>query len=202
MKMLIRIGCAFAIISCNTTDKKNESFLPILKKAEQKLQKADATDSIQMQIDSLKTRSPLPIEKLRNKFPKKLLGIKKTSYNTGQATVVQVSTGEAFYTDKEKDRVLHLSITDGAGQNGSAVVSLLMFILGGTIDKKTENGFEKTTNVGNQKVYIKEEMKNGRTCSLLQLVYDNRFLISIEGENFSAHELTKAVQQLNLSNLN
>jgi len=45
-------------------------------------------------------------------------------------------------------------------------------------------------------------MKNGRTCSLLQLVYDNRFLISIEGENFSAHELTKAVQQLNLSNLN
>ena len=127
------------------------------------------------------------------------MGNKRTEYSSGQAAILQVSMGEAKYKNSDGQKSVEIKITDGAGV-GSSIVTGIMFTLQSDMEKETETGFEKVTEINGVKMLVKQDTSGETTDSSLKFLYKNRYLIEVDGD-YPVDELSRSISEIKLSTL-
>ncbi|QDK83720.1 transposase [Spirosoma sp. KCTC 42546] len=107
-----------------------------------------------------------------------------------------VSTAEGKYANEDGSETIELSLIDGGGSAmmmGLAAWSML------EIDKETENGYEKTTKIGDNKAY--EKYDNANKDGEIAVLVNKRFIVSIKGRGVSMDKIKAALEDVDLDKL-
>lgn len=203
MKKLIIAMSALLLISCSKKEKTEENsggFSEAVSNVQNLNKLSNSMDDITKNTEALKKLTPLSNEELKPLLPEQLLGLKRTELSVGDNAMMNMSSAESSYNNEDSSKKLNLQIMDGAGETGSAVVSMLMMSLNMDREKITENGFEKSKEVKGMKAMISENKNGEITNSEIQMIANNRYLVTLKGDGIPAEELEKAVGELNFSN--
>ena len=160
--------------------------------------KAADMESTQQKLAAL---TPLTNDELKGAVPDGLLGLKRSKLSVGNNQLVTLATAEATYTDADKNKEIELTIMDGAGETGSAFMSLRIMGLSMEREEETESGFSKITNIQGHRAEVKQNTYNERTDSEIEFVAKDRYHIALKGSNITLEELEGAIGQLNLGQL-
>ena len=159
-----------------------------------------SVQDVSKNIETLKKMTPLTNEELKALLPEELLALKRKELSVGDNAMMQLASAEAKYSDGDQKKI-KLEIMDGAGETGSAMVSILMMSFNMNKEKITETGYEKTAEINGNKAIIKENSGDNYVNSSIQMVAKNRYLITLTGDGISYDDLEKALNQLKLSQL-
>jgi len=121
---------------------------------------------------------------LKKRFPSSIDGMERKS-SEGQTMGfggMKVSVAEAEYRDGNQR--LDLTITDTGGL-GAALMGMA-FWSNLEIDKETEDGFERTTEIDGHKAYMKYDRR--REQSEIAVIFDNRFLAVARGKGIDSYK--------------
>lgn len=131
---------------------------------------------------------------LKKRFPDNIGGMERKS-SEGQTTGfagMKISIAEAEYNNGEQH--LDLTITDTGGL-GAALMGMA-FWSNLEMDKETENGFERTTEIDGHRAYMKYDRT--RNQSEIAVIFDNRFLAVAKGKGIEFDDLQEIVEDLDL----
>lgn len=151
-------------------------------------------------IKALKELTPLTNDELKKFLPETLNGMKRVELSVGDTAMMNLVSAEARYKDENNKRI-ELQMMDGAGETGSAMVSVLMMGLSVNKEKITETGYEKSTEINGMKAIISEDKRGENIDSKIQLIAKNRYLITLSGNGVSYEDLAKAFGEINISGL-
>ncbi len=169
-----------------TEEKKNtiSAFKELADKAEE-MSKKEAVD-------------PVSFQELKELLPSELAGIPRTeAQGESNGTMgFKISVAKGKY--KEGDRSMDVDIMDLGGVGGFAIAGLAAWTLAES-ERETESGYERTIKLDGHKGFEKYDntAKNGE----LKLFLNERFLVSLEGENLSMDEIKSAFRQMDFSKL-
>lgn len=161
---------------------------------------ADAASDIDKVQQELTEKTPLSNDEIKALLPETLAGMKRSSFSVGDPLTVGMNMGEASYSDENKE-MIKLSIMDGAGETGSAIVSLALMGLSMEKEEQTESGFSKTTTIEGFRASVKEEKGDGWMESEITAVVSNRYLVTLSSRYMKLEELEKAFKALDLKNM-
>ena len=200
MKKYIILLAAVALIGCKKEEAKKEGGLGQAIDQVSSLSKiASSADELSKHIEELSKLTPITNEQIKAIFPDVFMGNKRTEYSSGQAAILQVSMGEAKYKNSDGQKSVEIKITDGAGV-GSSIVTGIMFTLQSDMEKETETGFEKVTEINGVKMLVKQDTSGETTDSSLKFLYKNRYLIEVDGD-YPVDELSRSISEIKLSTL-
>lgn len=107
-----------------------------------------------------------------------------------------VSTATGKYGNDDGSETIELSLVDGGG-------SAMMFGLAAwsmiEVDKETENGYEKTTKIGDNKAY--EKYDNNSKEGELDVLVNKRFIVSAKGHGVSMDKIKAVLEDVDLDKL-
>ncbi|MFD2969014.1 hypothetical protein [Sphingobacterium bambusae] len=164
----------------------------------------DGASKMEEMQAQLKNVTKLSNEELKAFFPENLNGWRRSAYSGGnQAYGVDVASGNAVY-EAQDDKELMLTLTDGAGETGAAVVSLMA--MGLTMDSEKDSDYEVTKNedVHGYRASTREtkpQQEGSIVDSDITFIYKDRYLVKLEGDGFKLDELKDLVGKLNFSAL-
>ena len=204
MKKLMIAAAALMLVTCSKEEKVKEEktggFSDLVSTAKTYGKMGSSMQDVTKNIKNLKSIPPLTNDELKAVLPEILLGLKRKELSVGDNAMMNLSTAEAKYADDENRRV-KVEIVDGAGETGSAMVSIMMMGLNVNKEKTTEFGFEKSTEINGAKSIV-SEYKNGEDInSEIQTVLKNRYLVTLKADGFTYEELKSALSTLNNSAL-
>jgi len=162
----------------------------------------DGASKMEAMQAELKNITKLTNEELKAFFPENLNGWRRSAYSgSNQAYGVDVASGNAVY-EAPDDKELMLTLTDGAGETGAAVVSLMAMSL--TMDSEKDSAYEMTKNedVQGYKAATREtkpQQEGSVVDSDITFIYKERYLIKLEGDGFKLDELKDLVGKLNFA---
>lgn len=163
---------------------------------------ADRMGDIEALQQKLQETEPISREALRAAIPETLLGMKRTKLTLGEGQLMNLNNGSAEYSDEENVREVSLSITDGAGETGSALLLTSLYALSMDVEEETEDGFRRTGEVGGHRAAFKQSKDyEGNPESEISVLVDDRFLISLKGENMDVDALKGAIDAIALDKL-
>ncbi len=204
MKKLMITAAALMLVTCSKEEKVKEEktggLSDLVSTAKTYGKMGSSMQDVTKNIENLKNIPPLTNDELKAVLPEILLGLKRKELSVGDNAMMNLSTAEAKYADDENRRV-KVEIVDGAGETGSAMVSIMMMGLNVNKEKTTEFGFEKSTEINGAKSIV-SEYKNGEDInSEIQTVLKNRYLVTLKADGFTYEELKSALSTLNNSAL-
>lgn len=178
-------------------DKINESGKAV--KAYSKL--ASNAEKTVDQMNRLSEIEPVTQAFLKSWLPENIDNYKRTYYSTGEMAAAGVISLKSKFTNQdEKEKVIAIEVTDGAGSGIAAMfISGLQRSLDLGIEEETEDSYNKV--VERKGLKAMEEQDDRRKKSSLQFVTNNRFYVKLEGKNISADELWKIADKLNTEQL-
>ena len=203
MKNLLMSVLALSLISCSKnetkTEEKSGGLSELVSTAKNYSKVSSSVNNMGKNIETLKNSTPLTNEELKKVLPETLLGLKRVELSVGDASMMNLVSAEAKY--KEENKRIELQIMDGAGETGSAMVSILMMGINVDKEKITETGFEKSAEINGMKAIVSED-KNGESInSKIQMIAKNRYLMTLTGTGVSYEELKSALGEINMSGL-
>lgn len=203
MKNLLMSVLALSLISCSKnetkTEEKSGGLSELVSNAKNYSKVSSSVNNMTKNIETLKNLTPLTNEELKKVLPETLLGLKRVELSVGDASMMNLVSAEAKYKDENKR--IELQIMDGAGETGSAMVSILMMGINVDKEKITETGFEKSAEINGMKAIVSED-KNGESInSKIQMIAKNRYLMTLTGTGVSYEELKSALGEINMSGL-
>lgn len=135
--------------------------------------------------------------RLRDLLPERAAGLSRTDASGERQSFggVSVSTARAEY--REDDRTLTVQIMDAAGTGAFALMGAAWLMA--EFDRETSDGYERTTTFEGHRAFEKLDERTGR--AELQVVVENRFLVSIEGRNVSMSDVQRAARDIDLRSL-
>jgi hypothetical protein len=205
MKKLMISILALTLINCSKKETKTEEkaggLSDIVSGVKNYSNMSKSMNDVTKNIEVLKKTTPLSNDELKAILPENLLGLKRTEFSVGDASMMNLSSAEAKYKNEDASKSMKLEIMDGAGETGSAMVSILMMGLNMNKEKQTETGFEKTTEIDGMKALVSEEKREDHVSSKIQIIVKARYLLTISGQGFTYEELSKAVGEINTSAL-
>ena len=107
-----------------------------------------------------------------------------------------ISTATGKYANSDNSETIELSIVDGGGSAmmmGLAAWSMI------DVDKETENGYEKTGKIGDNKSYEKYDNKD-KDGEIAMLV-SKRFIVTAKGRGVSMDKIKAALGDVDLDKL-
>lgn len=203
MKKLIFAMSAILLMSCSKKEKTEESnggFSEALNNVQNLNKLSNSMDDITKHTEELKKMTPLTNEELKTLLPEQLGGLKRTELSVGDNAMVNMSSAESSYRNEDSSKKVDLQIMDGAGETGSAILSMLMMGLNMNREKITETGFEKSTEIKGIKALVSENKSGEVTNSEIQMVAKERYMITLRGDGFTYEELEKVAGEINFSN--
>ncbi|MGA9212792.1 hypothetical protein [Kaistella sp.] len=204
MKKLMIATSVLLLVACSKEEKvkteKTGSLSDLVSSAKSYSKVSSSMQDVTKNIENLKNIPPLTNEELKAVLPDQLLGLKRKELSVGDNAMMNLSTAEAKYTD-DNNKKIKVEIIDGAGETGSAMVSIMMLGMNVNQEKITETGFEKSTEINGAKSIISEDKKSEKISSKIQTVLKNRYLLTLNADGFSYDELSKAIGELNTSAL-
>ncbi|UFH56905.1 transposase [Spirosoma sp. KNUC1025] len=107
-----------------------------------------------------------------------------------------ISTANGKYSNDDSSETIELSIVDGGGtamMMGLAAWSMI------EVDKETENGYEKTGKMGDNKSY--EKYDNANKDGEIAVLVNKRFIVTAKGRGVSMDKLKEALEDIDLDKL-
>lgn len=204
MKKLMIAAAALMLVACSKEEKVKEEktggLSDLVSTAKTYGKMGSSMQDVTKNIENLKNVPPLTNDELKAVLPEILLGLKRKELSVGDNAMMNLSTAEAKYADDENRRV-KVEIVDGAGETGSAMVSIMMMGLNVNKEKTTEFGFEKSTEINGVKSIVSERKEGENINSEIQTVLKNRYLVTLKADGFSYEQLKSALGALNNSAL-
>jgi len=203
-KTIITIGIMFLFVSCGKDkQKENTKGLKNMIEGVSDLNKmAEAAEKIEEENERLLATTPISNDKLKSILPESLLRYPRKSFSVGNQLMPGMAMGKADYKD-ENENSISLSIIDGAGETGSAMVTLAKLGFARGFEEQTDRGYKKSTIINGYKALeeVKKDSYSDVVNTKIDFIVANRFLISIKGESIPLDELKKAINELNLKDL-
>lgn len=204
MKKLMLSAAALVLFCCSKEESKQKAksggLSDVVSNVKNYSKINSSVQDVSKNIETLKKMTPLTNEELKALLPEEILGLKRKELSVGDNAMMQLASAEAKYSDGDQKKI-KLEIMDGAGETGSAMVSILMMSFNMNKEKITETGYEKTAEINGNKAIIKENSGENYVNSSIQMVAKNRYLITLTGDGISYDDLEKALNQLKLSQL-
>lgn len=204
MKKLLLISCSLLFMfNCKKEEKKDEdstSISDVFNGAKNLNTLSNSMEGIQKNAERLKKLTPISNDELKAVMPETMMGLKRTSLSVGDNSMLQFSSAEAEYSDGAEKKI-EIKVMDGAGETGSAMISMMQMGFSTNSEKTTENSFEKMGEFNGVKASIKERKSENRTDSEIQYLLKDRYLISIEGDGYTTEELKAVMATINSSSL-
>lgn len=199
MKNLIILTAALMLVSCKK-EEKSGGITDAISNVKNLNTLNNSLGDMEKNTEKLKSLTPLNNDDLKALLPEQLLGLKRSELSVGDNAMMKISNATSRYKNEEGTKNITLEITDGAGETGSAIVSLLMLSLNMNQEKQTETGFEKSTEINGIRALVSENKYNETIDSKIQMIAKERYLINLQGDGMSYEELKKAVEEINWSN--
>lgn len=202
-KTILAVALLFTLTSCgNSSKKENEekSGLGKLVEGASNLDKlAKSGEKLKDQTEKLKKLTPATTEELKAVVPENVGDFKRKSYSAG-GTVADIVAADAEYA-KEDNKTIHVSILDGAGESGSAVVSLLAMGLSMQTESESNGTISKNIEIGGVRYSTEDTKSASSVSSSLKFIHNDRYAITLQGEGYSLSELQDFLKKLDLSSL-
>ncbi|SDP24838.1 hypothetical protein SAMN05428975_0857 [Mucilaginibacter sp. OK268] len=202
-KTILAVALLFALTSCgNSSKKENEekSGLGKLVEGASNLDKlAKSGEKLKDQTEKLKKLTPATTEELKAVVPENVGDFKRKSYSAG-GTVADIVAADAEYA-KEDNKTIHVSILDGAGESGSAVVSLLAMGLSMQTESESNGTISKNIEIDGVRYSTEDTKSASSVSSSLKFIHNDRYAITLQGEGYSLSELQDFLKKLDLSSL-
>ena len=144
--------------------------------------------------------TPITNDELKAIFPEILAGMKRNSFSVGEAQMMGVNSGQASYSDGEGKSV-EVSVMDGAGETGAAMVSMYVMTLSMETEKETETGYTKTTKFKGNRATVTENKDDDRVNSEITTLVSDRYIVTLDASGMSLRELESVFDELNLKSL-
>ena len=187
---------SLSVILWNCTSKSEEE--------EAKEEPKTGLEAIQKMADEAEKMSKEgPKETVDPKLLKALLpddadGLKRSEASSEKSSAMGfgVSTAKASYRD-DSGQDIDVNITDVAGM-GVALMGMAAWSMA-SIDKETENGYEKTTEYQGHKAFEKynTQSKNGE----ISVIVANRYIVQVEGRDVSIDKIKSVLGDIDLGKL-
>jgi hypothetical protein len=149
--------------------------------------------------NALKKLTPLTNEELKLAAPETLNGLKRKSYTAGVFAGSGMSSIEAEYGDDTKD--VKINIMDGAGESGSALVSLMAMTLNMDTESESNGTITKTANINGIRAITEDTKSDQSVRSSIKYIYKDRYSISLDGTGYTLQELEQFMKNINASTL-
>jgi hypothetical protein len=202
-KTILAVALLFALTSCgNSSKKENEekSGLGKLVEGASNLDKlAKSGEKLKDQTEKLKKLTPATTDELKAAIPETIGDFKRKSYNAG-GTVADIVSADAEYA-KTDDKTIHVSILDGAGESGSAVVSLLAMGLSMQSESESNGMVTKNIEVDGVRYSTEDTKSDTKPSSSIKFIHNERYAITLQGDGYSLSELQDFLKKLDLSSL-
>ncbi|SHI46614.1 hypothetical protein [Aquimarina spongiae] len=198
-RIIITTLSIFFLISCGKNKEKEEpGLLNVIEGVSDLNQIAKEAEKIEEENDQLIAATPISNENMKKNLPETILGYPRTKFSVGNQFMPDVSMGEAEY-ESENGAFISLSILDGAGETGSAMVTLARLGFARDFEEQTDRGYRKSTTIKGYKAVeeVEKDPYDNRETSKIDLMVANRFLISLEGDA-TIKQLREAVGEVNL----
>ena len=204
MKKLMLATAVLMLVACSKEEKvkeeKSGGLSDLVSTAKNYGKVSSSMEDVTKNMENLKNIQPLTNDELKSVLPETLLGLKRKELSVGDNAMMNLATAEAKYADEENKRI-KVDIIDGAGETGSAMVSIMMMGLNVNKEKTTEFGFEKSTEINGAKSIVSETKNGEGVTSEIQTVLKNRYLVTLNADGFSYEELKMALGEFNISAL-
>lgn len=156
-------------------------------------------ESLQKKLQEME---PISRETLREVLPERLLGLKRSKLKLGEGQMLDINNGSADYADEAAGKELSLSITDGAGETGSALILTSLYALSMDVEEETETGFKRTGELEGYRASFEQSADyDGNPESEITFLVEDRFLVSLKGKNMDVETLKGAVSEISLDKL-
>lgn len=200
MKKLIMATAVLLLVACSKEEKVKEEktggLSDLVSTAKNYGKVSSSMQDVTKNMESLKNIQPLTNDELKAALPETILGLKRKELSVGDNSMMNLSTAEGKYANDENKRI-KVEIIDGAGETGSAMVSIMIMGLNVNKEKTTESGFEKSTEINGVKSIVSEDKNGEKIQSKIQTVLKNRYLVTLSADGFSYEELKTALDELN-----
>ncbi|WP_214227193.1 hypothetical protein [Pedobacter sp. B4-66] len=201
LKKTLIAGMAFLMLSCgNQKKEESDSGAGNLIDNVSNLNKvAKSADKMEELSTKLKKLTPLTNDELKAAVPETIDGLKRKSFSAGGYAVTGLSTIEAEYGDDIK--YVKVGIIDGAGDSGSAIISLMAMTL--SMDKESEsNGtVSKTVDVNGIRSITEETKSENSVSSSIKFLHKDRYSVSLDGTGYTLQELESFLKSVKLDEL-
>lgn len=202
MKKIIVLISLLSIIACKKEEAKSEPGVMDAIEGVQNLNKAaDAMKDYEKKIEELKKLEPVSNEVYKQTLTESLGNLKRTSFNAGNAGVTGLSSGEAAYSD-ESGKTVKVSIFDGAGEMGSAVVNMTYLSISMESESIQNTLTRKTETINGVKCLTENDTNPNYKHSSITFIHNDRFNVTIEGSQMELDELKNYMKKVDLSKLN
>lgn len=206
MKRILIAGAALLLFSCSSNEKKEEKAAEsggggIIENVGNLSKMSGAADKMEELGKKLKGLTPLTNAELKAVVPETLNGLKRKSFSAGGAAVSGVSTIEAEYGADDNSKTFKVMIMDGAGETGSAVISLLSMTLSMDTESEADGKVTKTTEINGVRTQTEDSKSEQSANSSIKFLYKDRYSVSLDGNGYSLSELESFKKALDLSAL-
>lgn len=205
MKKLLVLAITLPLIlSCGKSKKEDENpgLFDIIDGVSDLNKIADEVEKMEEEGEKLINTTPISNDQLKKILPETLLGLPRKKFSVGNQFMADVAMAEAEYKSEEgNDNQVAFSIVDGAGEMGSAMISLVRMGLSRDYEEQTDNGYNKSTTINGYKAIEEFEKRYETTYPKIKFLINNRFLVSLEGKGVTMDQLKKALNELDLDDL-
>lgn len=153
---------------------------------------AKAAEKSGDKAEELKKLTPLSTDQLKAMMPEELMGIKRTSFSADSYSGAS-SSSATYKSDDGKE--LKLIIYDCAGEAGAGIYAIRYMSMW-NIQHEDDHGYQKTVDFNGQKA-IENYVKSNDQYSLA-ILYNDRLLVTVEGEKTGLDLVKQAANSLNL----
>ncbi|MEW7293046.1 hypothetical protein [Aquimarina sp. 2304DJ70-9] len=191
-------------ISCGRDKQKEDEpgLFDVIKGVSELNKIADEAEKIEEEGEKLLKATPISNTELKTLLPESLSGYPRKKFSIGNQFMADVAMAEAEY-ENEDGNIISLSIIDGAGETGSAMIALSRLGFARDFEEQTNTGYKKSITINGYKA-IEEVEKNeydDSEDSKIDVMVANRFIVSLEGSNVALQKIKKAIDELDLKTL-
>jgi hypothetical protein len=158
---------------------------------------ADNLEGVFNQLTDGKSVEVVDHRELKDLFPKKVAGMKRVSVESQKTGFGGIKSAIATAEYEDGDTRLKISVVD-AGGIGLAINAMAGWT-GIEIDKETENGYERTTEIDGHKAFESYDSKD--EDGQIALFIKNRVLYTAEITNGSERQLKKGINAVDVDDI-
>jgi hypothetical protein len=161
----------------------------------------DAIKDYEKHTEELKKLKPVSKELYKQILTENLGQLKRTSFNVGNAATVGLSSSDATYGN-DSGKIIKVSIIDGAGEAGSALIALTHMSLAADTQSIDSTTTKKTEEIDGVKALTENDTNtDANRSSSITFIYKGRYQINLEGTKIQLDELKSYLKKFPFSKL-
>lgn len=151
-------------------------------------------------------RDAIDFRKLKEVMPAELGGIKRTAIEGEKNKIGEMSISHAKATyrkgdDDGKAPKIEIEVMDYGGVAGAQMGAASAMWANLDIDKESDDGYEKTTKVGEGKHPAFEKYEKENKHGQMSIWVGKRYILTVSTDNLTAAEMVKVANELPLGKL-